>query len=66
MPLIEEHELSIINALREAADSFKDIECDGNYIERNIIILNMIRYRKVLYSNRDDERNTLKDIKSII
>ena len=66
MPLIEEHELSIISALREAADLFKYSECDGNYIERNIIILNMIRYRKLLYSNRDDERKTLKDIKSII
>ena len=66
MPLIEEHELSIISALREAAESFKDNECDENYIERNIIILNMIRYRKLLYSNRDDEKKTLRDIKSII
>ena len=66
MPLIDENEPNIIGALREAAESFKDNECDENYIERNIIILNMIRYRKVLYSNRDDERKTLKDIKSII
>ncbi len=66
MPLIEEHEISIISALREAAESFKDNECDENYIERNIIILNMIRYRKLLYSNRDDEKKTLRDIKSII
>jgi hypothetical protein len=52
--------------LRGAAVSFKDSECDGDFIKRNIIILNMIRYRKVLYRNKDDERKTLEDIKSTI
>jgi hypothetical protein len=66
MPLIDEYEPSIISALREAAESFKDNECDGIYSERNIIILDMIRYRNLLYRNRDDEKKTLKDIKSII
>ena len=66
MPLIDENEPSIIGALREAADSFKDSECDGIYSERNIIILDMIRYRNLLSKNRDDERKTLRDIRSII
>ena len=66
MPLIDENEPSIIGALREAADSFKDSECDGIYSERNIIILDMIRYRNLLSKHRDDERKTLRDIRSII
>ena len=55
-----------MEALREAADSFKDSECDGIYSERNIIILDMIKYRTLLYRNREDERKTLRDIRSII
>ena len=64
--MIEEHEHSIINALREAAYSFKKSECEDNHIERNDIILNMIRYRKLLYSNKEDEKRTLRDVKAII
>ena len=66
MSLIEEHEHSIINALREAAYSFKKSECEENHIKRNDIILNMIRYRKLLYSNKEDEKSTLRDVKAII
>ena len=55
-----------MEALREAADSFKDSECDGIYSERNIIILDMIKYRTLLYRNREDERKTLRDIRSTI
>ena len=43
--LSEEHETVIIEALREASAAFQ--ECEELIVERNIIIMDVIKYRKI-------------------
>ncbi len=56
----------IIEALREASAAFQVMECGEPIAARNILILNVIKYRKIYQNYREDERKTLEEIKSII
>jgi hypothetical protein len=44
--LIKEHEVVILEALRDAATAYYTMEWEEYFIKRNILILNMKRYKK--------------------
>ena len=57
-----EHEDIMIDVLRKAMIQFQKEEAYANPTQRNLVMLDLIRYREILYSQNSNQKSAMKEV----